>query len=319
MRSVDVVVPCYNYAKYLEICVRSILDQPDVAVRVLIIDDCSTDDSEGVGRRLAASDSRVFYRRHEKNIGHIATYNEGLLGWVTADYCLLISADDLLTPAALSRAVQVLEEHPGVGMCCGAQIVFSDVPDLDSQVAAGEPVRIASGADFWAETCRTGQNAVATPTAVVRTGVQQAAGAYRSELPHSGDLEMWLRIASRSDVSFLSSYQACKRMHGSNMQVAYLKHLLGDLLERNKAFESALAECADRLPQPEKLRQEARRSLAMEALWAASSELDHGRHASAAECLAASRSIDSSVLTCVPWWKVQAKRAITKVTGRRAS
>ena len=116
MRTVDVVVPCYNYAKYLEICVRSILDQPDVAVRVLIIDDCSTDESEVVGRRLAADDSRVHYRRHDRNIGHIATYNEGLLGWATADYCLLISADDLLTPGALSRAVRVLDEYPSVGM-----------------------------------------------------------------------------------------------------------------------------------------------------------------------------------------------------------
>lgn len=79
MSSVDVVIPCYNYARYLPQCVASALDQEDVEVRILIIDDCSKDDSEIVGRRLAEQESRVEYRRHPINQGHISTYNEGLL------------------------------------------------------------------------------------------------------------------------------------------------------------------------------------------------------------------------------------------------
>ena len=49
MSSVDVVVPCYNYARYLETCVSSVLDQEGVDVRVLIIDDASSDRSAEVG------------------------------------------------------------------------------------------------------------------------------------------------------------------------------------------------------------------------------------------------------------------------------
>jgi glycosyltransferase involved in cell wall biosynthesis len=94
--AVDVVIPCSNYARFLERCVSSVLEQPGVDVRVLIIDDTSKDDSEAVGRKLAAADSRVEFRRHEVNKGHIATYNEGLLGWASAEYCLLLSADDVL-------------------------------------------------------------------------------------------------------------------------------------------------------------------------------------------------------------------------------
>jgi len=44
-RSVDVIVPCYNYGAYLVGCVRSLLDQEGVAVRVLIIDDHSGDNT----------------------------------------------------------------------------------------------------------------------------------------------------------------------------------------------------------------------------------------------------------------------------------
>ena len=69
MSHVDVIVPCHNYGDMLEACVRSVLAQEHVAVRVLIMDDASTDSTETVGRRLAAIDRRVEYRRQSINRG----------------------------------------------------------------------------------------------------------------------------------------------------------------------------------------------------------------------------------------------------------
>jgi len=48
--SVDVVIPCYNYARFLSRCVDSVLQQQGVDVRVLIIDDASSDDTPGLRR-----------------------------------------------------------------------------------------------------------------------------------------------------------------------------------------------------------------------------------------------------------------------------
>jgi glycosyltransferase involved in cell wall biosynthesis len=103
MSRVDVVVPCYNYGRFLRECVHSALSQEGVAVRVLIVDDCSPDDSEAVGRQLAAEDPRVEYRRNPVNRGHITTYNSAF-DWLRAEYTSFLSADDLLTPGALRRA-----------------------------------------------------------------------------------------------------------------------------------------------------------------------------------------------------------------------
>ena len=130
MASVDVFVPCYNYGRFLRDAVGSVLAQEGVAVRVLILDDCSTDDSERVGRALAAADPRVEYRRHAANRGHIATYNEGI-DWSDGDYCMLLSADDLLTPGALARAAGLMEAHPEVGMTYG-QIIRTASPEFAS-------------------------------------------------------------------------------------------------------------------------------------------------------------------------------------------
>jgi glycosyltransferase involved in cell wall biosynthesis len=99
MTRVDVAIPCYNYGKYLEYCVGTILSQRDVDVRVLIIDDCSPDDTARVAERLVASDSRVSYTKNERNLGLVGTANRGVIEWATAPYTLLLSADDALTPA----------------------------------------------------------------------------------------------------------------------------------------------------------------------------------------------------------------------------
>src|ERR1035438_4484005 len=93
--TVDVVIPCYNYGKYLRACVESVLSQRDVNVRALVIDDASPDETAELGQELAASDKRVTFHRHEKNKGHIATYNEGLIDWSTSEYTMLLSADDM--------------------------------------------------------------------------------------------------------------------------------------------------------------------------------------------------------------------------------
>ncbi len=310
MSRVDVVVPCYNYARYLERCVASLLDQPDVEIRVLIIDDCSTDDSVEVARRLAAADSRVEYRRHDVNHGHIATYNEGLLGWATGDYCLLISADDLVTPGAITRAAWVLDGLPQVGLCYGQQIVFSgDVPVAPSSTGAPE-VSVVSGPRFWEQSCRTGQNLVPTPTAVVRTSLQHAVGEYRRQLPHSGDLEMWLRIAARCDVAAIDAPQAFKRMHGQNMQVSYVSRAVEDLQQRQLAFESALQDCRKLLADAPRLAQIVHRTLAFEAFWRASGEFDAAQARACEEWLATASGLDPSITGTAEWQRLAVKRRI---------
>src|SRR5262249_46634377 len=102
MSSVSVVIPCYKYGHFLEDVIGSVLDdQEGVDVRVLIIDDASTDDGAQVARKIAARDPRVGGNGHARNQGNIATFNEALLDCTDGHYCTLVSADDRLTPGAL--------------------------------------------------------------------------------------------------------------------------------------------------------------------------------------------------------------------------
>jgi glycosyltransferase involved in cell wall biosynthesis len=266
--TVSVVVPCYRYGRFLPDCVGSILDQEGVDVRVLIIDDASPDDSADVGRRLAAADARVEVRVHERNKGHIATYNEGLLEWADGDYCVLISADDQLTPGALARATAVLEQHPNVGFVYSHAIDWDDSTPKPSPRGVAEGATVWSGPDWFATVCRGGYCVVSGPSVVVRTSVHHQVGGYLPHLPHTADLELWLRLAAHADVAFLKGVdQAIYRIHGSQMTVERVPLL--DLQQRKEAFDAVFDAHGDRVPDAPRLRRTVDRKLAKEALWRA--------------------------------------------------
>jgi glycosyltransferase involved in cell wall biosynthesis len=268
MSRVDVLVPCYNYGRYLRQCVVSVLAQQGVDVRVLIIDDCSSDDSAEVGRRLAAEDPRVEFRRHEVNRGHIATYNEGLLEWAGGDYCMLLSADDMLTPGALARAARVMDAHPDVGFVHGRFVpIDMEQPARQPDTTAGTcAYRVTPGMTWIAQACRVCKNDIASPEVVVRTALQHELGGYRRELPHTGDFEMWLRLASRADVGILDADQAYYRRHASNMSLGLASTALKSLSHFWAAYETLFEYYLPPSPAVERLKRMAREAVATAAL-----------------------------------------------------
>lgn len=266
---VAVVIPCYNYGRYLDECVKSVLMQPGVTAEVHIIDDASTDGSTEIAEAIAAHDPRVRLTCHQENKGHIATYNEGLSA-VDSDYVVLLSADDMLAPGALSRATALMEEYPSVGLVYGHPQAFEDKPFRSRDKPRNWSVW--RGEKWIAAQFRRGLSIITSPEAVVRTSVQHQVGYYRPELPHSGDLEMWLRIADVSDVGRVNGVdQAYRRLHAASMMTTGYGTLLRDLEERVKAYESFLATSHLPLPRIESLRSTVNRRMAMEALeWSAS-------------------------------------------------
>lgn len=276
MSTVDVVVPCYNYARYLRASVHSVLSQAGVDVRVLVIDDASSDDTARVGFELAASDTRVEFRRHEVNKGHIATYNEGLIGWSTGQYTVLLSADDMLAPGSLKRATRIMNADKTIGMVYGRPFFFQEEVQLKRISTRERACTRWSGAEWLEGRCRAGHNVISSPEVVVRGSVQQAVGGYCPELPHVADFEMWLRIAAVSNIAYVRGVpQAFYRRHPGNM-TKYRTRLV-DLHERRAAFDIFFRQHRKVIAGSDRLHDLAKRTLAREALWAACRAYDRNR------------------------------------------
>jgi len=266
MSRIDIVVPCYNYGRFLRECVESILSQP-ADFRVLIIDDASTDDTDEVAKELVAQDHRVEYRRHPVNLRNIATYNEGL-EWVTGEYHLLLSADDALVPGALARAIHVLDAESGVGLVFGREIRFqsSDSKPLPRMSSEHCSWKIIKGLEFIEACCSTSNNPVPTPTAIIRAALLREVGFYRPDLPYSADLTMWLKYAAYADVGILDADQGYYRIHSENMSWETSRDPLLCLRQCKSAFEGLFEDAGHRLVNLETLRKKVFKVIALNAL-----------------------------------------------------
>ncbi|HEV7657191.1 MAG TPA: glycosyltransferase family 2 protein [Mycobacteriales bacterium] len=282
--SVTVVVPCYNYGHLLPGCLDSILRQPGVDVVAHVIDDASPDGSGAVAETIAASDPRIRVTVHKQNQGHIRTYNEGLTAADT-DYVVLLSADDLLAPGALGRATRLMEAHPRVGFVYGFSRYFDGQPPRPRRAPAR--ARVEPGPRWIERRLRKATNTISSPEVVVRTSVQHAAGGYRTDLPHAGDLEMWLRLAAHGDVGIVTGPdQAYYRVHQASMSRTSFAAELSDLQQRHAAFEVFLAEPGESVPDKDAAARTMARVLARTALWRAARLRMGGGDAGTADAMA---------------------------------
>jgi glycosyltransferase involved in cell wall biosynthesis len=114
---VSVVVPTYNRTKYLPFAIRSALDQTYSNFEIIISDDASTEDVEGV--IAAFNDPRIRYRRNPKNLGQ-ALNNLAAFKEAKGAYVANLHDDDLWEPEFLAKLVPHLQAHDDV------VLVFSD-------------------------------------------------------------------------------------------------------------------------------------------------------------------------------------------------
>ncbi len=322
MATIDIIVPCYNYGHFLHSCIDSVIGQQECEVRILIVDDASTDNSLEVARRIAAENFRVQVRAHEINRGHIATYNEGI-DWLNAEYMLLLSADDILAPHALSRAVSLMEANPRISFVYGTSIQFTEEADIatkrtDRVIPENTAeAMIEDGTSFIRRVCARPDNPVETATAVVRSAKQKRVGGYRPELPHAGDLEMWLRLAAEGSVGFVPAVQAFTRIHAGNMRHRYkAERMQADYQQRQRAFEIFFEMRPGTLKGAEDLSWVAKRSLAVEVLWAAACCFEEKDDLAAAQLVELAKTIDSSIIHTSLWWKTAVKRALGRPVWR---
>lgn len=120
--TVSVVMPSYNAAAFLEAAMGSVISQTMSDWELIVVDDCSRDDSFAVAEKIAAADPRIAVYRNEQNSGVAKTRNRAI-DMAKGCYIAFLDSDDVWHPEKLQRQVEKIEES-GADICyCAYSII----------------------------------------------------------------------------------------------------------------------------------------------------------------------------------------------------
>lgn len=183
---ISVLIPVYNVAPFVEEAVLSICNQSYKNLEIIVIDDCSTDQTYQIVERLAQIDSRIIALRNEQNVKIVKTLNRGL-NIARGQYIARMDGDDICSPERLAKQLQFLLDHPQYSL------VGSHVYTID-----------ANGTQIGQQTMPTEQQMIAksllfsSPVLhiwLAKAEVYQALDGYR-EIPGAEDYDFLLRMYS---------------------------------------------------------------------------------------------------------------------------
>jgi len=265
---VSFVITNYNYGRYVAGAIDSLLAQTFRELEIVVIDDCSTDDSHEILRRYA-DEPRVRIVLHERNYGHIQSYNEGI-GLARGEFIALFDADDLCLRAdAVARQVAVFEANARVGMVYAAQTYVDETGTAFREFKPWATDYVRDGLVEFGDLAF--RNYVAHTGTLIRRAAHERLGVYDVTLPHSGDWELWLRIATEFDIGYIAEPLYAYRIHGRNMSVA--KHSPRRANQQNML---AIEKAFDALPADAPMALRGRRRAAVEYVLLATQWGDRG-------------------------------------------
>jgi glycosyltransferase involved in cell wall biosynthesis len=216
---VTFVVPCYKLAHLLPQCVRSILQQSYENFEILIMDNCSPDNTPEVAASF--NDARVKHIRNEINLGHVRNFNKGIT-MAQGKYVWLVSPDDWLrSPQALTQYVHMMEQNPEVGFafCRCIEVQASEELGIAKWTDCGEENQVWEGPSFFMRLIHG--DCVVLSAAMVRKECYEKLGMFSLEMPHANDWYLWFVLALHHQVAYLSDPLVFVRMHEESLTSAF--------------------------------------------------------------------------------------------------
>ncbi len=110
---VSICIPAYNASATIGDTIQSLLDQVYKNIEIVVVNDCSKDDTEMVVKNF--HDPRIKYVNNESNLGLNANWQKTILG-AKGEYVILLGHDDMLLPSCVERLSGLFERHRHVGM-----------------------------------------------------------------------------------------------------------------------------------------------------------------------------------------------------------
>ncbi len=206
----SVLIPCYNHAELLPAVLESVLaqDPGPESMQIEVVDDASSvGDAESVVRSVGGG--RVGYFRQPRNVGAAANFTT-CARRSTGHWVHVLHADDMVLPGFYRTYRDCIQDRGDLVMVGGNSTVI----DADGKPRWPSP-KVETGDGLLVDPAVTiaTVNPLRCVSAVIARSAYEKWGAFRSELIHANDWELWTRMASHGPVGWVEQPLGLYREH----------------------------------------------------------------------------------------------------------
>ena len=198
---VSIVTPSYNQARFLEAAIQSVLGQDYPRLEYIIVDGGSTDGSVEIIKKY---EKHLAWWISERDRGQTDGINKGF-AHAKGEILAWINSDDIYEPGAVAAVVRWLQENPELGLIYGRANYINEAGDVIGRFPAAQT-------DY--RRLRQGYVHIPQQAAFFRADVWREVGPLDPTFYFAMDYDLWVRIASRSQVKFIPQTWAGFRIHG---------------------------------------------------------------------------------------------------------
>ena len=207
MKLVSIIMPAYNCEHFIADSIRSVLAQTYTNWELLVVDDCSTDNTAEVVASF--TDPRIHYQRNTHNMGAALTRNKALQ-YAKGHYIAFLDSDDLWAPHKLEHQIKFMEQN-------GYAFTYTAFLRTDKPLRISGPQHIT----------RLGMYAFCWPACPTVMYNRDAIGLIQiSDLRKNNDYAMWLHVIQKADCYLLDEELFFYNKHAGSVSDAKISVLL---------------------------------------------------------------------------------------------
>jgi glycosyltransferase involved in cell wall biosynthesis len=241
--AVSVLMPTYNYASYLDEAIESVLAQDFTDFELLVVDDCSSDQTADVVRPFCARDRRVRFAANPSNLGMVENWNR-CLDQARGEYIKFVFGDDKLSdPLALGKMITLLRNNPSAVLAASARQILDEKSKV-TDVLRPLPQGCHNGRKIIARCLTEKANLVGEPSAVLFRKKDAPRG-FDPKFRQIVDMEMWFHLLDQGDLVYTREPLCAFRQHAR--QQSMLNHT-ADRARKEQAFFFAAYATQPRFP-----------------------------------------------------------------------
>ena len=209
---VSIVIPTYNSEKFIDRTIKSVLNQTFQNFELIIVDDCSVDNTRKMIREFQKQDDRIKLIALEKNSGAPAHPKNVGIKNAKGEYIAFLDHDDEWLPKKLEKQLELFKNSSDNLGFVGCNFLIID----DNRNKSREYCLPSWPREKFFERFLLG-NISSSSGIMIKQKVLDRIGGFDEKLKFADDWDMWLRISKHFDFDFVSEILVKYHLHSTNV------------------------------------------------------------------------------------------------------